>query len=167
MTEQINVPGQLIDSYMPANNAGDESDGVAIVSGGMDSITLVYYLIKVHKAQPHLLSFDYGQKHIKELQFALACAERLQLRWSLIDLSSVTDLISNSALTSKSSGEVGDTREIEVPEGHYAQDNMALTVVPNRNSMMLSVATAVAVNNKYKYVAAGMHAGDSYQYPKP
>lgn len=132
----------------------DVSDGVAIVSGGMDSITMVYWLLS-KGYEPHLLSFDYGQRHKRELNFALRCAEFQGLRWSLIDLSNVTDLISTSALT------YGH----EVPEGHYAEDNMALTVVPNRNMMMLSVATAVAVSSKYRYVAAGMHAGDHAQYP--
>jgi len=166
--------------YEPANHPHYRPDGVAVVSGGMDSITMVYWLCK-QGYQPHLLSFDYGQRHKKELSFALACAERLQLRWSLIDLSNITDLISNSALTSPQvvdteeftagDGRTGRTwnggfkHEVEVPEGHYAEGNMALTVVPNRNMMMLSIATAVAANAKYSYVAAGMHAGDHAQYP--
>jgi len=155
--------------FEPEGIVGNNSDGVAIVSGGMDSTTLVYYLRAVHGAAPHLLSFDYGQRHRKELAFALKTAEELGLRWSLIDLSSITDLISNSALTSppqpeRWEGNVHVSR-IEVPEGHYAKDNMSITVVPNRNMMMLSIAAAVAVNAGYKYVAAGMHAGDHDVYP--
>src|SRR5690348_3119731 len=57
-----------VDRFVPRD--ARESDGVAIVSGGMDSITLVYYLRAVHGATPHLLSFDYGQRHKKELDFA-------------------------------------------------------------------------------------------------
>jgi 7-cyano-7-deazaguanine synthase len=131
-----------------------ENDGVAVVSGGLDSITMVYYLID-SGSRPRLLSFDYGQKHKKELDFAKNTAMKLSLDWNLVDLSSITGLIGNSALT----------QGAEVPEGHYAEDNMALTVVPNRNMMMLAIATAVAVNDKLSYVAAGMHAGDHAQYP--
>jgi len=167
-----NEPGMLTDST-PKGWREHDSDGAAIVSGGMDSIIMVYKLVAENK-HPHLLSFNYGQRHKKELDFALACAERLGLRWSLVDLSSITDLIGNSALTSKpkpwqAPGFEGDmfqdTPAIEVPEGHYAEDNMALTVVPNRNMMMLSIAAAVAVNYKYKYIATGVHAGDHAQYP--
>lgn len=139
--------------YVPEHDM--ESDGVAIVSGGMDSVTLVHKLLSEGK-RPHLVSFDYGQRHKKELGFALNTAERLQLHWSLVDLSSITDLIGSSALTSS---------DIPVPEGHYSEDNMAITVVPNRNMTMLSVAAAIAVSNKYHYVALGIHAGDHAQYP--
>jgi 7-cyano-7-deazaguanine synthase len=120
--------------------------GVAIVSGGLDSITMVHYLL-AQGTKPHLLSFDYGQRHRKELEFARALAEKKGLPWSLIDLSSLTDLISTSALTSN------------------PQRNMALTVVPNRNMMMMSIATAVCVSSKGYYIAAGMHSGDHAQYP--
>jgi 7-cyano-7-deazaguanine synthase len=144
------------------------SDGVAIVSGGMDSVTMTHLLFSQGK-RPHMLSFDYGQRHKKELDSALWTAEQLGLRWSLIDLSSLTDLIATSALTSKDNKlEIGGLvtgSSIDVPEGHYSADNMAITVVPNRNMMMLSIAGAVAVSNKYDYLAAGMHAGDHAQYP--
>jgi 7-cyano-7-deazaguanine synthase len=141
---------------------GDNSDGVAIVSGGLDSITTVYHLVRLGR-RPHMVSFDYGQRHAKELQYALWNAEKLGLRWSLIDLTSMTDLISNSALTSKET--LDAVGALRVPEGHYAEDNMRITVVPNRNMVMFSIAAAIAVNAKYKYIAAGMHAGDHYQYP--
>lgn len=131
-----------------------KSDGVAIVSGGMDSVTLAHWLVSQGR-RPHLLSFDYGQRHKKELLYAEECAERLGLNWSLVDLSTLTELIGTSALT------FGE----DVPEGHYAEDNMALTVVPNRNMMMLSIAGAVAVSEQGSYIAAGMHAGDHAQYP--
>jgi len=130
------------------------SDGVAIVSGGLDSVTLVYQLVQ-QGHRPHLLSFNYGQRHAKELNYALWCAESLNLSWTLVDLSTVTELIGSSALT------FGHT----VPEGHYTSDNMAVTVVPNRNMMMLSIAAAACVSNKGDYVATGVHAGDHAQYP--
>lgn len=142
-----------VDRYVPRDDTA--SDGVAIISGGMDSVTLVHKLLS-EGHRPHLLSFDYGQRHVKELQYALWTAEALGLHWSLVDLTAITDLISSSALTNKN---------IEVPEGHYSSDNMAVTVVPNRNMTMLSIAAAVAVSNKYHYVALGIHAGDHEQYP--
>jgi 7-cyano-7-deazaguanine synthase len=145
-----------------------KTDGVAIVSGGLDSVTLAHHLVNQGQS-PHLLSFDYGQRHKKELEYARGVAELLSLPWTLIDLSSLTELISTSALTSnpQRDGFPNDEKHnaIEVPEGHYAEDNMALTVVPNRNMMMLSIATAACVSMKGTYVAAGMHAGDHAQYP--
>jgi 7-cyano-7-deazaguanine synthase len=168
---EIPIPREDLVDSVPIVDA-KEPDGVVIVSGGLDSITTVYRMVQVHNATPHLISFDYGQRHSKELDYALACAERLGLRWSLVELSTLTDLISNSALTSQ--GRIIDDpdqpgykmgSEILVPEGHYSEDNMAITVVPNRNMVMISIAAAIAVNNKYKYVAAGMHAGDHAQYP--
>lgn len=133
----------------------NDCDGVAIISGGLDSVTLAYHLV-YEGYTPQLLSFFYGQRHRKELEFAELTAEKLGLPWNLIDLSSsIASLIGNSALT------FGQ----EVPHGHYAESNMAATVVPNRNMMMMSIAASVAVNYEHNYVAAGMHAGDHAQYP--
>jgi 7-cyano-7-deazaguanine synthase len=130
------------------------SNCVAILSGGLDSTTLVYHLFNEDYI-PHCLSFNYGQRHSKELDFAWHTADRLDLQFDEIDLTSITGLISNSALTHGK----------EVPDGHYAEENMKQTVVPNRNMIMLSIAAGVAVSNKYKFVAAGMHAGDHFVYP--
>jgi 7-cyano-7-deazaguanine synthase len=172
--EEVFEPGTLMDS-MPLGNSHepdvDESDGVAIVSGGLDSVTMVYWLMN-HGKTPHLLSFDYGQRHGKELNFALWHAEQLGLRWSLIDLSSITDLISNSALTAPPRIVLPPYEEDKDSSNPLKQATWAspekrieVTVVPNRNMMMLSIATAVAVSNSCTYVAAGMHAGDHFQYP--
>jgi 7-cyano-7-deazaguanine synthase len=129
-------------------------DGIAIVSGGLDSVTLVYDLLSRGHV-PHLLSFNYGQKHSKELTFASKAAEKFELKHDIVDLSGLTALISNSSLTS----------EQAVPDGHYAEENMKQTVVPNRNMIMLSIAAGVAVNNSYNYVATGVHSGDHFIYP--
>jgi 7-cyano-7-deazaguanine synthase len=146
-------------------------DSVAIVSGGLDSVTLVYDLIS-QGYRPHLLSFNYGQRHQKELTYAAQTAERLGLRHDIVDLQGLTHLISNSALTSQplsmADGMNEDTKsqsKIEVPEGHYAEDTMKATVVPNRNMIMLSIAAGVAVNNKYRAIAIGVHGGDHFIYP--
>ncbi len=127
---------------------------IAIVSGGMDSVTLAYLLA----SQGHnlrLLSFDYGQRHVKELEYAHRCAVDLGAAHTVIDLSTLTPLLRGSALTD----------DIAVPEGHYTAPNMRLTVVPNRNAVMLSIAYAVAVAEGAGMVATGVHAGDHPIYP--
>jgi 7-cyano-7-deazaguanine synthase len=141
-------------------------DSAAIFSGGLDSTTLVYDAIE-QGYMPHLISFDYGQRHKKELQYAAATAVELGLRHDIVDLSSITHLISNSALTSYA-GVTPDTKAsdlIDVPEGHYAEDNMKATVVPNRNMIMISIAAGIAVNNGYRALFTGVHAGDHFVYP--
>lgn len=151
---------KIRDNIRKGLNQVKKADVAAIVSGGLDSVTMVYELLHLGYV-PHLLSFDYGQRHRKELHFAAACAQRLGLRHDVINLSSISELISNSALTSQNS-EHGD---IEVPDGHYAEETMKQTVVPNRNMIMLSIAAGVMVNNGYKYVATGVHSGDHFIYP--
>src|ERR1051326_7097468 len=76
-----------------------DTDSVAIVSGGLDSTTLVYDMIE-NGMSPHMLSFNYGQRHKKELGYAADTAKRLHLPHDIIDLTAITHLISNSALTS-------------------------------------------------------------------
>lgn len=127
---------------------------IVIVSGGMDSVTLAY-LLKSEGYNLYLLSFDYGQRHKKELRFAEQCAIDLQAEHSIIDLSGLKDYLTGSALTDN----------IKVPEGHYAAETMKMTVVPNRNAIMLSVAYGVAVAQQADIVAIGVHAGDHFIYP--
>lgn len=128
---------------------------VAIVSGGMDSVTLAHHLAREgHDLE--LVSVDYGQRHVRELGFARSCARRLDVPWHKVDLSSITRLLSGSALTD---------RGVDVPEGHYADDTMRATVVPNRNAMLLDVATAIAVAGKADGIATAVHAGDHAVYP--
>ena len=127
---------------------------VVIVSGGIDSVTLAYLLaLRGHALR--LLSFNYGQRHLKELGYAAKCAAALCVPHDVIDLSSIASLLKGSSLTDN----------IPVPEGHYAAPNMAATVVPNRNAIMLAVAYAAAVAEGAEIVAAGVHAGDHPIYP--
>lgn len=128
---------------------------VAVVSGGMDSVTLAHHL-NAQGHHLHLLSFDYGQRHIRELQCAAACAQRLNADHDIINLTSITAQLKGSALTDPS---------VEVPEGHYAAETMKATIVPNRNMMMLSIAAAVAIGMSADGVAMGVHAGDHPIYP--
>jgi len=127
---------------------------VAIVSGGMDSVTLAY-LLKQQGDQLHLLSFDYGQRHRKELLYAEHCAARLGCGFDVITLHALANLITASALTGGA----------DVPDGHYTEDSMRITVVPNRNAVMLALAFAVAVNEKADRVALAVHTGDHFIYP--
>lgn len=128
---------------------------VAIVSGGMDSVTLAYYL-RDHGWRPTLLSVDYGQRHVREIACAAEAAAALGARHHVVDLTSLTSLLTGSALTDRS---------VDVPEGHYEAPTMRSTVVPNRNAMLLDVATAVAVAEGAQAVATGVHAGDHAVYP--
>ena len=127
---------------------------VAVVSGGMDSVTMLHDLYSQgHEIQ--VISFNYGQRHIKELEVAKENAEALGLKHTVVEMGFMSDLLSNSALT-------GD---IDVPEGHYEDENMKLTVVPNRNMIMASIAIGYAVNLEYDTVALGVHSGDHAIYP--
>lgn len=128
---------------------------VVIVSGGLDSTTLLYY-VKNKGYDISALSFNYGQRHVKEVEFAQKNCDRLGVPFKLVDISNLNDLLQGSALTSK---------DIEVPEGHYASDNMKITVVPNRNAIMLSIAVGYAVSINAEAVFAGMHTGDHTIYP--
>lgn len=127
---------------------------VAIVSGGMDSVTLAHLMVS-EGYDLSILAFDYGQRHKKELSYAEHCAESLGANFEVVDLSGVGRLLSGSALTD----------DIDVPHGHYAEETMAVTVVPNRNAIMLSVAYGAAVARGAQVVAAAVHAGDHYVYP--
>ena len=130
---------------------------VAVISGGLDSTTMAYSL----RAQGYAviaISFDYGQRHRKELAFAEQMAAELDASWTLIDLhaAGLTNILSRSALTDES---------VTVPDGHYADESMKITVVPNCNAIMLSIACALAVTREAGTVAFGAHTGDHFIYP--
>lgn len=128
---------------------------VVLVSGGLDSTTMLYDAYEQTQVV-QTLSFDYGQRHKKELEAALRTAERLSLPWTRIDLTSLTPLLKGSALSDPM---------VEVPHGHYAKETMTLTIVPNRNSIMLSAAVGVALGQACNEVWAAMHSGDHAIYP--
>lgn len=128
---------------------------VAVVSGGMDSVALAYLLHDQGHDNLHLLSFNYGQRHKKELVFARLAADRLNATHHIVDLSSISELINKSALTS----------DAPVPDGHYAEDTMRQTVVPNRNAIMMNIAAGYAITVGAEAIATGVHAGDHYIYP--
>lgn len=127
---------------------------VTILSGGMDSTTLLYYALSVSK-DVYVVSFNYGQKHKKELIQAEALCKQLGLEHHVVDISSIKELLSASTLTS----------DKEVPEGHYAEETMRQTVVPNRNAIMLSIAYGYAITKGANYLLFGAHSGDHFIYP--
>ncbi len=124
-----------------------------ICSGGFDSVTLAHRL-HTHGQLAALLCFDYGQRHKKEIDAARRCAQRLAVPFILLDISSIGRQLSGSALTD----------DIEVPHGAYNEDNMQLTVVPNRNAIMLTIAFGVAAARKLDTVAIAVHGGDHFVY---
>jgi 7-cyano-7-deazaguanine synthase len=128
---------------------------VVIASGGLDSTAVAYWLAD-KGSQLTLLSFDYGQRHGKELEHAARIAERLGARHEVVDLVGVGRLLGGSALTDEA---------VDVPDGHYTDASMRITVVPNRNAIMLSVAVGAAVACGADAVAFGAHAGDHPIYP--
>lgn len=129
-------------------------DTIVICSGGLDSVTLAHKTAAERRLVA-LLSFDYGQRHVKELESASDCARRLGVAHRVVDLRSVGAALSGSALTD----------DVDVPDGHYAEDTMKITIVPNRNAIMLAVAFGMAAAQKAGAVAAAVHGGDHFIYP--
>ena len=127
---------------------------IVICSGGLDSVSLAHMVASEHQLT-RLVSFDYGQRHRKELDFAALCAKRLEVPHDIIDLRAIGAALTGSALTD----------DIDVPDGHYAEESMRVTVVPNRNAIMLTVAFGVAAARGDQVVAAAVHGGDHFIYP--
>ncbi len=127
---------------------------LAVCSGGLDSVTLACKIARETDLDS-LLSFNYGQRHTTELEYAARCANRLSVPHDVIDIRAVGRLLSGSALTD----------DIEVPDGHYEQESMRVTVVPNRNAIMLSIAFGAAASRTCDAVAIAVHGGDHFIYP--
>jgi len=129
---------------------------VVILSGGMDSTTLLYKALDEYgSGNVHAISFDYNQKHRKELECATASCRKLGISHKVVDLSVLSE-VAPSALTRD---------DWDVPEGHYADENMKQTVVPNRNMVLISLAASYAMGLKAKKVLYGAHSGDHDIYP--
>lgn len=140
---------------------------VVSLSGGMDSSTLLLRCLKEYDTVT-AISFDYGQKHRVELERAQSLvnyigeesSSQTELRYRQIKLDGLVDLLDSALVTG---GE-------DVPEGHYAEDNMKATVVPNRNKIFASISQAVALSVAQRTgetcdIALGIHAGDFSIYP--
>lgn len=146
---------------------------VVSLSGGMDSSTLLLNCLTTYTSVT-ALSFDYGQKHRVELEKAQSlvdyinetcpadenCFNGCKVNYQVIELKGLVNLLNSNLV---SGGE-------DVPEGHYEEDNMKATVVPNRNKIFASITQAVALSKANETgddtdIALGIHAGDHAVYP--
>ena len=127
---------------------------IVVCSGGLDSVSLAHKIAREAELL-RLVTFDYGQRHDKEIGFARACAARLEVPCDVVDIRPIGRLLTGSALTD----------DVDVPDGHYAEESMKLTVVPNRNAIMLSIAFGIAAANGDEAVATAVHGGDHFIYP--
>jgi 7-cyano-7-deazaguanine synthase len=123
------------------------------MSGGLDSTTLAYDL-QSKGWNVSAVSFDYGQRHVGELSYARFHAERESWSHEIVEMPQMASLLQSSL-----------TGHAEVPEGHYAADNMKATIVPNRNAIMMALATGIAVSHDIPYIATAVHGGDHFIYP--
>nr|WP_211183390.1 7-cyano-7-deazaguanine synthase QueC [Thalassotalea sp. Y01] len=127
---------------------------VVIYSGGMDSFTVLNKAVRDGK-QVYALTFDYGQKHVKEIEYAANVCRELDIPHKVIDITAINQLLAGSSLTDA----------IDIPEGHYEEESMKSTVVPNRNMILLSLAVGYAVSVEASQVYYGAHSGDHAIYP--
>lgn len=128
---------------------------VVLHSGGMDSTTLLYSAL-AEGNDVFALSVNYGQRHARELIAASEIAKKAGVTHEIVDLRSITHLINTGSLTNQN---------IAVPEGHYEEKSMKITIVPNRNMILLSLAAGWAMALKAEEIAYGAHAGDHAIYP--
>ncbi len=128
---------------------------VVLLSGGMDSVTAFYEVKREHEVVA-ALSFDYGSKHnAREIPFAKLHAGRAGIAHRVIDLGFMNECFQSDLL--KSGG--------EIPDGHYAEENMKRTVVPFRNGIMLAIACGFAESVEAEALAIAAHSGDHAIYP--
>ena len=128
---------------------------LVLFSGGLDSTVLAAQLL-ADGAETRLLSIDYGQRHAKELQQAEKIADALGLPHRILRLPDLGPLLGGSSLTDD---------QVELPEGHYAEESMKATVVPNRNMILLALAGGHALSIGFDTIAYAAHAGDHTIYP--
>ena len=121
----------------------------------MDSFTLLHHALS-KGYQVDCITFDYGQRHIKEIECARLISQEHNLTNLLIEIANVESIFAKSALTSD---------EIEMPHGSYQAESMQTTIVPNRNMLFISHAIAYAISQNIDRVWYGAHAGDHFIYP--
>lgn len=121
----------------------------------MDSFTALNKAVQ-DGFEVYALSFNYGQKHSKELDYARTVCQELELKHKILNITSISGLFTSSSLVSE---------KIDVPDGHYEEENMKSTVVPNRNMILISLAIGYAVDIGAEGVWYGAHSGDHTIYP--
>jgi 7-cyano-7-deazaguanine synthase len=140
----------------PSINVPKGAGYIILLSGGLDSSVLAYWLARaglVIKA----LTIDYGQRHSKEQNAAKEVAAALGIEHRVLSLGELRAILGDeSSLLNQ---------DIGVPEGHYEDESMKSTVVPNRNMILLSIATAWSIASRLNGVAYAAHAGDHAIYP--
>lgn len=122
---------------------------IAVLSGGMDSTVALAHARALH-GYVEAVSIYYGQRHEIELDYASATCATLGIAHDIVDASSLAPLL-DSALTSE---------DITVPHGHYADESMRATVVPNRNAILLNIVAGIAASRNADMIVTGVHAGD-------
>jgi 7-cyano-7-deazaguanine synthase len=126
-----------------------------LLSGGMDSVTALHEARAGHEVVG-CLSFDYGAKHNpREIPFARLHAERHGISHHTVSLGFMNELFKSDLLQSGG----------EIPDGHYAEENMKRTVVPFRNGIMLAIATGYAESIEAEGLVIAAHSGDHAIYP--
>lgn len=130
---------------------------VVVLSGGLDSTVLAYQAVKDLGAENvAAITFDYGQRHNKEIMLAKLSTSKLGIKHVVIDMAEVGKQIFKSALMDKAA---------VLPTGKYAEENLQSTVVPNRNMIMVSLAAGFAISFGANEVRYGAHSGDHSNYP--
>jgi 7-cyano-7-deazaguanine synthase len=128
---------------------------VLVYSGGLDSTVLLYDLLAMGD-EVIAITFDYGQRHFRETLSARRIAAKKSIEHRVMGLTALRCILAGSSQTSSA---------IEVPEGHYTEESMKATVVPNRNMIMLSIAAGCAISREFDQVAFAAHSGDHAIYP--
>lgn len=131
---------------------------VLIMSGGVDSTTLLWYLMERYE-EIHVITYCYGQRHGKEVEHAKKIVEKARekakINHTIADISCIRNLIAKGALTG----------EEEVPEGFYTDESQRVTIVPNRNMILLAIAVGYAVKVGEREVYYAAHKSDYAIYP--
>jgi 7-cyano-7-deazaguanine synthase len=138
---------------------------VHLWSGGVDSSTMIYYLItKYQPEEMYLLSFNYGQKHTKEVEYSMRHFQELKKRFPTspvfiyrqVDITSIQDLITKGSLMDKKE---------KIPYSLPADESQKSTIVPNRNMILLSIATGYAIKVGAQKVTYAAHLNDYPVFP--
>lgn len=130
---------------------------VVLVSGGLDSTTLLHWVVKAAKDDVHALTVSYGQRHIKEIECAEYQCDLLNVPYSVLDLSFLSKFLNSSSLIASSGIEVPHVQEV-------MGDPQPSTYVPNRNMIFLSIAAAFAENIEASFLYYGAQVHDIYGY---